>query len=78
MSEAVSYHVLLFKSVNQTMWAERLLKEKAIPHKLIPVPRSISSDCGVCIRVDSGIIDGVRPVVEPIDGFSGIVPLVRT
>jgi len=32
------------------MKAEKILKEAGIPHKLIPVPRSISYDCGVCLR----------------------------
>lgn len=73
MKESPSYHVILFKSVNQTMWADKLLKDKGIPHKLIPVPRTISSDCGVCIRIESGIVDAVRAEVEAIDGFTGIV-----
>ncbi|HOD16855.1 MAG TPA: DUF3343 domain-containing protein [Spirochaetota bacterium] len=73
MSHSSSYHVILFKSVNQTMWADKLLREKGIPHKLVPVPRTISSDCGVCIRIKSEIVDAVRPDVEKIDGFTGIV-----
>jgi len=32
------------------MLAEKILKQQEIPHKVIPVPRQISSDCGVCIR----------------------------
>lgn len=73
MTESPAYHVILFQSVNQTMWADKLLKEKGIPHKLIPVPRTISSDCGVCIRIESGIVETVRSVVEKIDGFTEIV-----
>jgi hypothetical protein len=42
--------VALFKSVSHVIAAERVLKEAQIPHKIIPVPRKISSDCGVCIR----------------------------
>jgi hypothetical protein len=30
--------------------AEKLLKKKGIEYKLIPVPRHLSSDCGVCLR----------------------------
>jgi len=30
--------------------AEKLLKKEQMPYKVIPVPRHISSDCGVCIR----------------------------
>lgn len=44
------YCVALFDSVSHVMKAEKILKKAGIPHKLIPVPRSISSDCGVCLR----------------------------
>ena len=45
-----SYGVVLFQSVNGALLAEKLLKKKGVAHKLIPVPRHLSSDCGVCIR----------------------------
>ena len=41
--------VLLFESVYQVMKAEKLLKGKGFTVDLIPVPREISSDCGVAI-----------------------------
>lgn len=44
------YCVVLFDSVSKALLAERTLKKQGIPHKVIPVPRQISSDCGVCIR----------------------------
>lgn len=40
----------LFESVSHAMRAEKLLEKAGIPCKLIPVPRHISSDCGVCLR----------------------------
>ena len=43
--------VILFPSVHFALRAEKLMKEKRIPHKLIPVPRYLSSDCGVCLRI---------------------------
>jgi hypothetical protein len=49
--EAPPYAVFLFPSVSHTLKAEKILKEKGIAYKLIPVPRHISSDCGVCLRV---------------------------
>jgi len=73
MSCRTSYHAVLFKSVNQTMWAEKILKEKCLPHKLIPVPRQVSSDCGVCIRIESAIIEAVKRELACIDGFTDIV-----
>ena len=43
--------VILFPSIHFALRAEKLLKEKGTPYKLIPVPRQLSSDCGVCLRI---------------------------
>ena len=43
--------VFLLESVHRVMRAERVLKEKGIDVDLIPVPREISSDCGVAVEV---------------------------
>ncbi len=51
--EEGDFYVVLFPSVSHAMKSEKILKEKGIPFKLIPVPKSISSDCGVCIRFTS-------------------------
>ena len=48
--QETSYGVVLFQSVSGALRAEKLLKKKRIKYKLIPVPRHLSSDCGVCIR----------------------------
>jgi hypothetical protein len=45
-----SYSVVLFHSTSGALRAEKLFKKKRINYKLIPVPRHLSSDCGVCIR----------------------------
>ena len=45
--------VFLFESVHRVMRAEKLLKEKGIKMDLIPVPREISSDCGVAIELSA-------------------------
>jgi hypothetical protein len=45
-----SYGVVLFQSISSALRSEKLLKKEGITHKLIPVPRHLSSDCGVCIR----------------------------
>lgn len=43
--------VFLFRSVHHVMKAEKLLKGKGINIDLIPVPRDISSDCGIAIEL---------------------------
>ena len=48
--QEISYGVVLFQSISGALRAEKLLKKEGITYKLIPVPRHLSSDCGVCIR----------------------------
>jgi hypothetical protein len=45
--------VVLFYSTSGALRAEKLLKKEGIAYKLIPVPRHLSSDCGVCVRFSS-------------------------
>ena len=51
--------ILLFQSVHQVMKAEKVLKDRGVTVDLIPVPREISSDCGVAIQVPSEVSEEV-------------------
>lgn len=44
------YTVILFPSIHHAIRAEKKAKEQGLTVKLIPVPRHLSSDCGVCLR----------------------------
>ncbi len=46
-----SYYVATFYSTNYALKCERLLKNKDIDIKLIPVPRQVSSNCGLAARL---------------------------
>lgn len=46
------YNVVLFHSVSGTLRAEKLLKAENVSTKVIPMPRHLSSDCGVCVRFE--------------------------
>ena len=52
MSGQPQYFVMLFKAVSYVLKAEKILKKAGLPHKLIPVPKHISSDCGICLRFE--------------------------
>ena len=41
----------LFHSIHDVLKAESALKGHAIQFEIVPVPRSLSSDCGVCIAL---------------------------
>ena len=60
MNTQTSYYVILFKSVSYALKAEKILKQESLPHKLIPVPKQISSDCGVCLRFEPTFQDKIK------------------
>jgi hypothetical protein len=63
MKDALEYHVILFDSVHHALRSEKILKEIGIPHKLIPVPRHISSDCGICLRFTADLRNRIEDVL---------------
>jgi hypothetical protein len=58
------YGVILVPSTSHALKAERILQRKGISYKLIPVPRRISSDCGVCLRVGAAELEEVCRLLE--------------
>ncbi len=58
------YGIILVYSTNHALKAEKVLENKGLPHKLIPVPRHISTDCGSCIRVEREQLEKARRLLE--------------
>ncbi|HEY67690.1 MAG TPA: DUF3343 domain-containing protein [Thermoflexia bacterium] len=58
------YAVILVYSTSHALRAERVLQKAGIPCKLIPVPRHISSDCGVCLRIKQADEEAARRALE--------------
>jgi len=46
------YSVVLFHSSSHALRAETVLQAAGISIKMIPVPRQLSSDCGMSLRFD--------------------------
>lgn len=71
MNQVEEFHVALFTSVSHALMAEKILKKAGIPCRLIPVPRHISSDCGVCLRFSpvyrKQIVDALAGKVDVSD-----------
>lgn len=74
-TNASGYSVALFLSAQGAILAERILKKKGIPYKLIPVPRHLSSDCGVCIRFATEDEQKVKEALLGKVEIQGISPL---
>ena len=58
------YTVILVHSTSHAIRAEKVLAEAGISCKLIPVPRQLGSDCGVCVRVEQLYQDTAIEVLE--------------
>jgi len=51
--------LLIFNNVHETLSAEKVLKEKDIVHKVVPVPPHVNEGCGLGIRIDAKIKQSV-------------------
>ena len=43
--------MILVPSTSHAMRAEKVLGDASLACKLVPVPRQLSSDCGICVRI---------------------------
>lgn len=55
--------VAIFHSIHRVMKAEKLLKQARVDILLIPVPRRLSSDCGLAIRYPAALREEVAAVL---------------
>lgn len=51
MSKDVEY-IVLFKNIRQVIKAEKYAASKKLNQRVMPVPRHISSECGMCLVAD--------------------------
>ena len=45
------HKVILFATTNHTLRGEKVLKRAGLQAKVVPVPRHLSSDCGISLRI---------------------------
>jgi hypothetical protein len=60
------YTVFLVYSTSHALRAEKVLAEAEVDCKLIPVPRQLSSDCGVCVRVRTADREATRRALDEV------------
>ena len=75
--EEPKYIVYLFLSSNYVMKAEKILKEQEIIHKIIPVPRHLSSNCGVCLRITADQQEAVAEALREKIAWEHVATLGR-
>ena len=58
------YAVILVYGTSHAIRAESLLHQAGLASKMIPVPRHLSSNCGVCVRIERTDVEPARQVLE--------------
>ena len=71
MGMAADQCVLLFASIHFVLKAEQLFKAAGIAHEVVPVPRQLSSDCGMAITISCRELGSVLQVL------AGVISIVR-
>lgn len=56
--------IVIFKSTRDMIQVERALKKCKYNFKVIPVPRSLSSECGMAIEIGADLIEAVEKVAD--------------
>jgi hypothetical protein len=60
----IEYGVILFHNSSSAMQAEAVLTRAKLAVKLIPIPRELSSDCGIALRFDLYLKNEVCAILE--------------
>ena len=56
-------YVIILSSIHYVLKAEQLLKEAAVAHDVVPVPREVSADCGMAIVFDPAALAQVQALL---------------
>jgi hypothetical protein len=59
--------LVLFPGVHALMRAERLLEAVGIPFEVLPTPKEISRECGMCLGIDDGLEARVRAALRGVE-----------
>ena len=68
--------VILVYSTSHAIKIEKALKAAGVACRMIPVPRHLSSDCGVCVRIPAACVEETRRLLDANHiEVQGIIPL---
>ena len=58
-----NYSVVIFYSTSAAIRAESLAQKVNLKVKLIPVPRHLSSDCGICLQFNNKDQQSIKEIL---------------
>ena len=77
MREKTEKCVVTFRTTTGAMAMEALCRERSVPGRLIPVPRSITAGCGICWAAPREAREAVEDLVMKehldVDGIYAII-----
>ncbi|WP_160143065.1 DUF3343 domain-containing protein [Halanaerobium hydrogeniformans] len=59
-----SYYVIIFQSKEDSIKAEKILKENEIEYKIIPLPDVIEADCGRTIKIEKNLKEVLDIIIK--------------
>ncbi len=66
--------ILLVHTSGHAFSIEKALKKRNISCRLTPIPRKVSSDCGICVRFSEKDLETVRSFVKTLSfDIQGII-----
>ena len=60
-------YVAIFHSIHRVLKAEKILKQEQQDFLLIPVPRQLTSDCGLALRFSPEVKDALLSILGESD-----------
>jgi hypothetical protein len=58
-------YFLLFNTIHDVLKVDKILKKEKVHYELVPVPRNLSSDCGMCVK----LTDNLEEIKNHIKGI---------
>lgn len=55
---------MIFKSMTHVLTAERAARKRGIACRMVPIPRNLSTDCGMCISVRAEDGDAFLEIIK--------------
>lgn len=72
MKKVEEFNLISFESTHMAIKSEKLLKEVDLDIRIIPVPREITSSCGLSLRINPIDYDkGIKILITNNIEFSG-------
>jgi hypothetical protein len=57
-------YFLLFNTIHDVLRVDKILKKENVNFELVPVPRNLSSDCGMCVKFEDNLEDVKRHIID--------------